>query len=294
MAENGLKVIRPDVETVRLRVPLSNGRSEASLGESLDALVSITRDLNKLVRKAWYLTTTFHTPERTFLRERAFFARCVAFPRLHDGMAAYARNVNSRKRGLKLETDLMHSDMRPAGCFAYVPLALAEPRFIELFIESMWGTDMDHESFHASLVEELLVRHGLRNETMRLLAFRAVDGAGQNGDANLRLAYEKHGLSEKLAERGGVEAFAKLVDDISQRAPGPAKARDHNPRHYRELYVALAGKALFHKDKKKFDAWLDYFRGRGLKFSTDDAKADTRRAQFEPAAFEDEWTADDD
>lgn len=289
-----VSVVRPDGETVRLRVALADGDSEEALADALEGLVLATRDLKKLVRKAFYLVTTFHTPKHTFLRERAFFTRAVKHPALHDAMAAYARNVNSRKRGLVLETDLGHSDMRPAGCFAYVPLALHDPRFIELFIESMWGTDMDHETFHEALIEELLVRHGLCDETMRLLAFRAVDGQGQNGQANLQLAYEKHGLREKLAAPGGLEAFAKLVDEISERAKGPAKRGDGVPRHYRELYVSLAGKALFAGEEKKFRAWLDFFKKRGLKFDASESTPVARKPVRAPNDFASEWTAEDD
>lgn len=288
--------IRRDDETTRLRVVLRDSHDPEALGEALATLVLATRNLEKLLSKPrrFYLQTTFHTPKRTFLRERAFFERCVRHPALRDAMAAYARNVNSRKRGVKgMSTDLGHSDMRPAGCFAYVPLALRDPKYIELFIESMWGTDMDHETFHAALIEELLVRHGLCDETMRLLAFRAVEAAGQDGERNLKLAYAHHGLAEKLASRAGLEAFAKLVDETCERRPGPARPKDGYPRHYRELYVANAGKALFQREPQKLAQWLDYFRGRGLRFSSDQIQIERARDAERFGSFREEWLADD-
>lgn len=298
------RVTHPDAETTHVRVLLANSHDASALGEALDALVTVTTDLKRLIanpqplakqsKYAWYLTSTFHTPKRTFLRERSFFARCAGHPELHPAMATYARNVNSRKRGIRgMETDLGHSDMRPAGCFAYVPLALRDPKYIELFIESMWGTDMDHETFHGSFIEELLARHGLRAETMRLLAFRAVEAAGQDGNRNLKLAYEGHGLREKLSARGGLEAFAKLVDDVSERVAGPGRPGDGAPRHYRELYVANAGKALFQRDPEKLTRWLDFFRKRGLKLSAADAKPEATRDATPFRPFATEWREDD-
>ena len=188
MVLSSASVSHPDAETTRVRIALEDSHSEKSLGDALDALVSVTKNLEALIRNkgahaklakyAFYLVTTFHTPRRKFLRERVFFVRCSKHASLDEQTLAYVRNVNSRARGIRGMTgDLGHSDMRPAGCFAIVPLALREARFIPALIEHMRGADMDHETFHASLIEELLTRHGLCEETMDLVAYRAVDGA---------------------------------------------------------------------------------------------------------------------
>jgi hypothetical protein len=131
-----VSVTHPDEETTRVKVALERSRDEESLGASLDALVATTDNLEKLIRNpralsgsrrragsnsakhAWNLVTTFHTPAKRFVRERRFFERCARHPALHERMLTYVRNVNARARIPGLRTDLGHSDMRPAGCFA--------------------------------------------------------------------------------------------------------------------------------------------------------------------------------
>jgi len=76
---------------------------------------------------------------------------------------------------------------------------------------------MVHETFHEALVEELVKRHGLCEEVLDLLAFRAVDGAGRAGGNNMKLAMRRHGLRALLAAPSGLQRFAERVDRISQR-----------------------------------------------------------------------------
>jgi len=151
----------------------------------------------------------------------------------------------------------------------------------------MRGTDLDHESFHAALIEELLVRFGLCEETMDLVAYRAVDGAGQNGKTNLQLAYEQHGLREKL-EGKGLEDFAARVDRISQRKPKKGFSG------YRELYVANAGKALFAGEPEKFARWLAFFEKKRLKFDASDRDLPARAKPWRPEPWDAAWADDDD
>src|SRR5580692_7761085 len=99
------QVTHPNAETTRVRVALRESRDARALGEAANALADVTKDLEQLIanpkplakplKYARYLVTTFHTPKKTFLRERDFFGRCARHPELHQAMAAYARNVNS-------------------------------------------------------------------------------------------------------------------------------------------------------------------------------------------------------
>ena len=135
------RVQHPDAETVRVRIPLADSHAPAALGDALHMLVELTKPLNRLLanppqyskdeKYAYYLVTTFHLPDHKFIRERRFFERCVKHEVLHPSMVAYAQNVNSRLRGIKnMSTDLGHSDMRPAGSFAVVPLVLRDIEYV--------------------------------------------------------------------------------------------------------------------------------------------------------------------
>ncbi len=270
------------METVRFRVPLEDSNDPAALGEALDALVRSSRTLDKKIGDdTMYVKATFHTPKRTWIRERVFFARTSKHPELDEKTLAYVRNVTNRTR------DLGHNDLRPVGSYAMVPLVLRDKKHIAPFIEHLRGSDLDHESFQASLIEELLERHGLCEETMDLLAYRAVDGAGQNGKTNLELAYAKHGLREKLEGRG-LEDFAARVDRISRRKPGKAFSG------YRELYVANAGKALFAGKPAEYARWLAFFEKKGLKFAASDRTAPAAAKPSTVTSWPDEWADDDD
>ena len=271
------------METVHFRVPLRDSKDPEALGEALSELVRLS---SKLYTKhaddeTIYVKSTFHTPAKKWIRERVFFARTSQHAELDGKTLAYVKNVANRKR------DLAHNDMRPIGSYAIVPLVLRDKKHIGAFIEHMRGTDLDHESFHASLIEELLVRNGLCEETMDLLAYRAVDGAGQNGKANLQLAYEKHGLRAKL-EGKGLEDFAARVDRISQRKPKQAFSG------YRELYVAEAGKALFAGEPEKFTRWLAFFEKKGLDFDATDREVPKRAKPWRPQPWRKAWADDDD
>ncbi len=293
-----VRIEHPNSETTRLRIALSDSRTREGLEVGLDALLEATRDLGALItnpkelgsdeKYAWYLVTTFHTPAKTFLREGRFFERCARFPALHAKMLQYAKQVDAKARGLRVAfgNGLSHDDTHPAGCYAIVPLVMRDPRHVDALIEHMRGSDLDHESFHASLIETLIVVHGLCDPIRDLLAFRAVDGAGQHGEDNLRLAVQRHGFGEELRAPNGVEAFAARVDRISRRAPG-SKGPDGA---YRALYVANAGKALFAGDPVKYARWLALFEKRRLSF--DDAEREPPKeheSTWAPGPFDEEW-----
>jgi len=270
------------METVHFRVPLEDTKDPRALGKALGQLVRMSSKLaNKIDDETTYVKSTFHTPQKKWIRERVFFERCSKHPELDQKTLAYVQSVTDRKR------DLGHNDLRPIGSYAMVPLVLRDKKWIGALIEHLRGTDLDHESFHASLIEELLERCGLCEETLDLIAYRAVDGAGQHGAANLQLAYENHGLKEKLEGRG-LEDFATRVDRISKRKPKQGFSG------YRELYVANAGKALFAGEPEKHARWLAFFEKRGLKFDATDREVPKRNKAWKPPPWREAWADDDD
>lgn len=294
-------ISHPNSETTEIAIPLADARSEKALGAALGTLLLATKNLAALIKNpkglareskySSFLVTTFVLPKGKTLGEREFFERCAEFPKLHKKMVAYARNVNSRSHGISgLDGDLCHDETHPAGCYAIVPLALRDKKYIDPLIEHMLGWDMDHETFHLSLIDELLKRHKICDETMRLLAYRAIDGGGQNGPQNLAVAYARRGLKRKLAPPGAIEAFATLVAKQSKRVPGAGKRGD-GPRHYLEIYVVIAARALFGKDAKKVDRFIDVFRKRKVTFSASALAAGQVVEPREPPDFALEWDA---
>jgi hypothetical protein len=270
------------METVHFRVPLDDSKDPRALGKALDELVRLSSKLGKKIDgETMYVKSTFHTPAKKWIRERVFFERTSQHAELDRKTLAYVKNVTDRKR------DLGHNDLRPIGSYAIVPLVLRDKKYIGAFIEHMRGIDLDHESFHCSLIEELLARFGLCEETMDLIAYRAVDGAGQHGEANLQLACAKHGLREKLGGNG-LEDFAARVDRISKRKPGQAFSG------YRELYVANAGKALFAGEPEKHARWLAFFEKKKLAFDARDREVPEPKKPWTPPKWRDEWADDDD
>jgi hypothetical protein len=246
---------------VVIRVPLADSRDESALGAALGELVAALRDPSCLDAKQHpdldYLLTTFHTPKRRWIRERVFFARCARHPSLHPDMLEYSRLVNRPAR--QLGGPLGHGDCHPAGSFAIVPLVLYDRQHIGALIEHLRGWDMDHESFHPSLIEELLRRHGIGEETLDLLAWRAIESDGQSRE-NLAQAVRDHDLLGRMELFGGIAAFAERAWNLNRRTK------------YLPLYVARAGHALFRGRPADHDAWLALFEARGLVFDASDRK----------------------
>jgi hypothetical protein len=278
---NGVKIAR-DAETLRVRVAVEDSRAPKAMLAAIEAVCAALRPDDVLSAKKHpdltYLTVTFHTPERTWVRERKFFARCARKPELHAAMLEYVKVVNRRARGLGRE-GLSHGDMHPAGSFAIVPLVLADPKFIPALIEHLRGYDMDHESFHPSLIEELLKRFGLCEETLDLLAWRAIESDGQSRE-NLNQAVRDHGL---LDHWGSMEAFADRMWKINERDK------------YLPIYVANAGRAVSAGRPKDFERWLAIFEKRGLKFEkTDRQPPNDKLSNFSVAKWPDDYEYDDD
>jgi hypothetical protein len=279
-----MKVDRSQPMTLRLRVPLDDGRSELGLMRALDTLVGFTKNLLKLVTAdksdiKSFLLVTFHTPQKKWVSERRFFERCAKFPQLSPKVIAFAENTNPSRwskdpfHGAGLWTSIM----APAGSLAVVPLALREPIHIAALIEQFRGADLDHETFHRGLVTELVRRYGLREETRALLAFRAVDGTGQCGCDDLRWLAAKTPFGDEIRADGGLEAFALRVHESSRR------------KNYRPLYVSNAGKALFDASPPRFRTWLSFFESHGLKFDETEKKPDPARAPYAPEPFDAVW-----
>lgn len=251
--------IRYEAGRALIRVPLDDSRDEASLGRALDALNALLRDSNVLSAKKHadldYVVTTFHTPKRKWIRERIFFERCAKHAALHPKMIEYAELVNRPAR--KLGPALSHGDLHPAGTFAVVPLALADARYIAPLLEHFRSWDMDHESFHPSLIGELLARHGIVEETLDLLAWRAIESDGQS-KVNLGGAVHTHELLGKLASFGGIEGFVDRCWRVNRRT------------QFLPLYIGNAGRALFLHRLDDFQTWLRLFEAKGVVFEDSD------------------------
>jgi len=277
-------VDRTEPVTLRLRVPLDDSKSEPSLARALDALVTATHDLPTLLTAdasdtKSFLVVTFHTAQKKWLSERRFFERCARLPQLAQKVVAFAENTNPSRwprdplRGAGLWTSIM----APSGSLAVVPLALREPRHIAPLIDHLRGADLDHETFHRALVTRLVHHHGLREETRDLIAFRAVDGAGQHGPDDLRWLVARTPFGSELRANGGLEAFAARVHDRSRRAP------------YRSLYVSNAGKALFGDSPARFHAWLAFFAAHEVTFDASESDPGEPRTPYAPASFAEAW-----
>lgn len=271
-------------ERTLVRVPLADSRDLAALGQALATLNDVFRDGAVIDAKKnedlTYLIVTFHTPKKKWIRERVFFARCAEHASLHPAMLEYTALLNRPAR--KLGGDLCHGDCHPVGSFAIVPLALRDPKYIGALIDHLRSWDMDHESFHPSLIEELLVRHGICDVTLDLLAWRAIESDGQSRE-NLQQAVRDHGLLAKIDEHGGLEAFVERALRINRRTK------------YLPLYVGNAGRALFAGRQEDFERWLALFEARGLVFEASDREPpESAIGAHSVPAWPDEFEEDDD
>ncbi|MFO0671855.1 MAG: hypothetical protein U0235_19900 [Polyangiaceae bacterium] len=270
--------------TLRLRVPLAESRSERGLARALDALVDATRALpRELLRdksdpKSFFFVT-FHTPERRWVSERRFFERAARFPSLAARTVAYAEHLNPSlwKKDPFFGAGLWTSIMAPAGSHAIVPLVLRDAAHVPALITHLRGADLDHETFQRALIAELVKRHGLREEILDLIAFRAVDGAGQHGPQDRAWLVTETSFGAALTEPSGLEQFAARVAARSTRSK----------KNYRSLYVSNAGRGLF-RDWAHFDAWIAYFARKGLAFEASE-RAHEPIAPCPPPAFAREW-----
>ncbi|MBX3263490.1 MAG: hypothetical protein KIS78_06335 [Labilithrix sp.] len=259
MAVRRTTLLHPDPMTTHVRVSIDGSRTEAGLGAALDALVGVARGFPRALGENEdeevppFLVVTFHGGGR-WLSERRFFERAVRFASLRPAIARYVELVNpaSWRSDPFGKTGFWTSIAAPAGSLAVVPLALSDVKYVATAIQHLRGVDLDHETFHRSFVTELWRRWGPCEETRRLIAFRAVDGAGQHGDEDLRWLAARCELGP--AVNADADAFARLVDAESKR------------ERYRALYVANAGRSLFADAPGRFARWLEFFEERGLAF----------------------------
>lgn len=270
--------------TLRLRVPLDESRTERGLGRALDALVDATRSLpRELTRdtddtKSFFFVS-FHTPAKKWLTERRSFERAARFPALAARTIAYAEHVNPSlwKKDPFHGAGLWTSIMAPAGSHALVPLVLVGAPHVPALVTHLRGVDLDHETFQRALIAELVRKHGLTEEVLDLLAFRAVDGAGQHGTQDLAWLVAHTPFGAYIAAPGGLERFAERVHGRSRRTSA----------HYLALYVANAGRGLF-SEPKRFEEWMAWFARHGLRQSPAD-RAHAVVAPYAPPPFAAAW-----
>ena len=223
-------------------------------------------------------STVAEVMKHQLLSERRFFERVARHVGLRALASQYIDCVSPKHwssdpfRGAGFWTSIL----TPAGALGAVPLALADVGFVDTAIRHLRGCDLDHETFQRAFIAELVRRHGYRDETLRLIAFRAVDGQGQSGVRDLQWLVAEAGFRAVVAGSDGLSRFAHQVDLESQR------------REYRALYVANAGKGLFFDAPERFEAWLAFFEARGLQFDEYDR---TLRASdpYAPPPWEEAW-----
>ncbi len=214
------------------------------------------------------------------MSERRFFERCAEHSSLAKNIKAYIQAVNPKRwpKDPFSGAGYWTSIVTPAGSLAIVPLALRAPEHLPDLVEHLRGVDLDHETFQSSLTIELVKRHGWTNAMLDFVAFRAVDGAGQNGCGDLRWLSRHGALDDLLTTDAEIQSFAERVDRVSQR----------KKERYRSLYVASAGKALFSDSEQQFARWLAFFAGRGLEFSDQERTLDPVH-ESKTADFDEVW-----
>jgi hypothetical protein len=276
-----VRVSHPDAVTTHVRVPIENSRTEQGLRAALELLLATTKKLpgilgeNEDEEVPPFLVVTFHSSNpRRWLSERRFFERCARFSALRPLVARYVEQVSPKrwKHDPFAGTGFWTSMMTPAGALAAVPLALADASHVETAITHLRGSALGNETFHRSFITEAVERHGV-DATLRLIAFRAVDGQGQNGEADLQWLMTR-ALRQHLDREGGLEAFAALVDEISER------------KNYRALYVSNAGKGLFSRDPERFARWLRAF---DLPFDEHERTLGEAREPYAPRPWKEAW-----
>src|SRR5262249_4266770 len=159
------------------------------------------------------------TADGPLLSEQTFFERCAPHPTLHPRMVRYSDNLVDGMRGITtgLVGNLCHDEWFPAGSFAVVPLALGNCAHVPALVRHLRGVDLTHESFHVALIDRIVGQHGIVDETLDLLAFRASDGSGaQAGTTNIWLAARAHRLLELWSPWGGSDGFATRIHRISE------------------------------------------------------------------------------
>lgn len=275
------KLAHPDPVTTHVRVPIEASRTEAGIERALATLIAAARGFPQALGEnddeevPSFLLVTFHGEGR-WLSERRFFERAARYHALRPTIAEYVRLVSPAAWASDpfTKTGFWTSILTPAGSLAVVPLALADVTHVDTVIDHLRGVDLDHETFHRSLVTELVTRWGICDETLRLLAFRAVDGAGQHGNADLRWLCARTGFGQIVRDR--FDAFARLVDTASKR------------ERYRSLYVADAGRALFADDPQHFARWLAFFEDQGLQFEPSHRELSTEEVRA-PRPWDEAW-----
>ena len=82
------------METVHFRVPLEDSKDPRALAKALDELVRLSSKLAKKIDdETMYVKSTFHTPQKKWIRERVFFERCSKHPELDQKTLAYVHRL---------------------------------------------------------------------------------------------------------------------------------------------------------------------------------------------------------
>lgn len=289
-----MRVERSD-KAVVMTLELADPRSVEHLSRALDELIEATSDLAALLEirnfrcPRWQCSATFRSPAGE-LGEREFFEACAKYRELHAKIVRYSDTLVEGCRGVDFAnvSHLCHDELFPAGAFAIVPVAFADRTQLPALIRHMRAVDLYHAISYQELVDRLLQRHGICEETLDLLAYRASDGSLWS-EHNLWLAVHAHGLRDRWHTFGGADAFAERIRRISEDLADDADDSESTIEKLVEI-----GHELFDDDKAAFDRWCARCSALWtLDVTPTDAMPEwqrpTRRAAFTDAEWQAVW-----
>jgi hypothetical protein len=244
----------PEEYTYLLTVPLTDLR-EADLSRALELATAAVRDVHATCARVRPLAMfdmfdiAFERAGGERITQRAFFDACVALEPLRSAVAGFVRALVDDRRSRATPRgvpELWHDEMHPVGSFAIAPLALAAAEHVPLAIAQMDVSDLGHETFHQRWIDLLIARHGWREETLDLIAFRASRGYGQHGNVSLGRACAHHGLVAHLDATSGQDAFLERLarwrkDDATFTAPE---------------WTAKPGQSMYAGDALGYRSWV--------------------------------------
>lgn len=146
-------------------------------------------------------------PENAW-HESEFWPMAVKFPKLHEQIAQYVRQVNYTDYSSSFQ-DEFHA----SGSFAIAELCLADKKWCGLLGKLLLLWDMGHETFQLNLIDELVERYGSCDEIWQLLAYRIM-ADGQSADEQIASAL----FGYRLIEHIDLAQFAKYCARIEHRS----------------------------------------------------------------------------
>ncbi len=143
-----------------------------------------------------------------FTSETLFFRRAASYKELRPLIAEYVDRIIQYAQSEKL---LWSHDELPAGTDAIESLVFIDKKYIDKYIEFLRINDMDHEVHQNYGIGYIIKKHGLDEDTLRLVAMRLGECIGQHGDENVGMLLENTNLGEYLNEQKHAAQFLRLL-----------------------------------------------------------------------------------